>query len=50
VEDLKGGKEQKEFELPSGCCEEKLLQKCEDTTKCRRGRFREEKIKEKKEK
>jgi len=35
---LKGGKEQKEVELPSGCCEGKLLQKCEDTTKCRKGR------------
>ena len=38
MEDLKGGKEQKEVELPSGCCEAKLLQKCEDTTKCRKGR------------
>lgn len=27
-EDLKGGKEQKEVELPSGCCERELLQQC----------------------
>ena len=38
VEDVKGGKEQMEIELPIGCCGGKLLQKCEDTTKCRKGR------------